>query len=243
MSDKKIFQIIGMIDDDLITEAADSAKKVRHIKISKIALIAAAMTILFGMTVFAASCLIANRSVHSSSIPDYFNVPSQQTLEKDIGIAPRINENFANGYTFETGGIARNEDFDEDGNVCESYKSFHCRYSHGEDEISLYIDGSSTGNQMDDCETVKIHKNSEIKYSAYTNKIVPGNYQLTEQDERDKAEGKYVFSYGSEEIEIRSVQVMAWEYKGLNYNFCAIDSSITKDELADMAAELIDYQD
>ena len=51
-----------------------------------------------------------------------------------------------------------------------------------------------------------------------------------------------MFSYGNPEIEIRAVQGLAWEQDGLNFELLAIDTNLTKDDLAAMARELISLQ-
>lgn len=242
MNRNNVFNAIAGISDDLIIEAADSAKRARRIRISKAVVLAAAVSTLLGMTVFASSVLVKSRSSSSSNIPDYYDVPSQKQLQRDIGINPHVIEQFSNGYAFKSGHISENEDYGEDGSVVESYKSLYCKYWHGDDCLSLFIDGSMAGIQMESAEMAETYKKSDIKYSAYTNKIVPGNYRLTEQDKEDQASGKYVFSFGSNEIEIHDVQVLGWEYGGLSYSMCVIDSDITKAELIQMAREIIDYQ-
>lgn len=243
MNQKEIFYAIGGISDALITEADDSVKKVRHIRILRIAGLAAALIVLLGMTVFATSILFGgSRSIHSSSIPDYYSVPSRQTLEQDIGIQLNVINAFSNGYLFKSGHITHNRDYDENGNVFEQYKGLKCKYEHDGNRVSFYVDAAIAGNQMEHIETAEIYKGCELKYYAYTNKLVPGNYELTEQDKKDKESGKYVFSYGSDEIEIIEVQGVGWEHGELNCSFVVIDTNITKDELIQMVKEIIDYQ-
>lgn len=242
MNKNDLFNIIGDISEDLIMEASNPAKTVRRIRISKVAVVAAVIVVLLGLTVFASGVLIRSSSSHSSIVPDYYTVPSQQTLQNDIGISPCVVEKFSNGYEFKSGGVAENENFGEDGSVFERYKSLYCQYIQGEDSITLYIDASIAGIQMENSETSEIYHGSKIKYFSYTNKLVPGNYQLTEQDKKDKESGKYIFSYGSDDIEIHEVQGLGWEYGGLSYSLTVIDNNITKDELIQMAKEIIDYQ-
>ena len=242
MNKNDLFNIIGDISDDLIMEASNPAKTIRRIRISKVIVIAAAIVVLLGLTVFASGVLVRSRSSHSSIIPDYYTAPSQETLQNDIGISPCVVENFSNGYVFKGASIAENEDFGEDGSVFEKYKSLYCNYMRGDDGITLYIDASIAGNQLEHSEIAEIYHGSEIKYFSYTNKLVPGNYRLTEQDKKDEESGKYVFSYGSDDIETHEVQGLGWEYGGLNYVISVMDNSITKDELIQMAKEIIDYQ-
>lgn len=242
MNKNTLFDIIGGISDDLIMEANNPVKRVKRVRISKTVTLAAAVIALLSITVFSSNRIISG-TIGSSYGTNYYTVPSQKTLQKDIGISTNLVESFLNGYAFKNGTIVNNKDFDEDGAVFEKYKSLSCRYSLSEKSITLHIDASEAGIQMNNSEVADVYKESEIKYHAYTNKLVPGNYQLTEQDEKDKESGKYVFSFGSNMIEINEVQILGWEYHGLSYTFCAINNDITKDELVGMAKEIIDYQE
>lgn len=233
---------MGDISDDLVLEASGSVKKMQRIRISKVIALAAAVLALFGISVFAASVIVSSRSGHSSNIPDYYSVPTRQTLRRDIGIQLDVIDTFSNGYRFKSGHIMHNQDTDKDGHILEQYKGLNCIYAHDGDDVYLYVDASVSGNQLDDVETAEVYKDCELKYYAYANKIVPGDYVLTEQDKRDKEEGKYVFSYGSDSIELHEAQGLVWECGRLNYSFGVIDNGITKDELIQMAKEVIDHQ-
>lgn len=242
MNEKDLFRAVGDISDDLIAEAGGAGKKVRHVRVTKIIAAAAALGIFASLTAWAANVILTGRSGHSRAVPDYYSVPSAETLMQDIGISLNIPSGFSNGFAFSGGHIVESEDYGEDGSVFESYKSIDCDYKKDGERLSLYADASIAGNQMEDDETAAVYRGSEIKYFDYMNKLVPGDYQLTEQDQEDKASGKYVFSYGSDVIEICYVQILGWEYNGLNYQLCARDSSLDKTELVQMAKEVIDAQ-
>lgn len=242
MNTKALFHIIGEISDDFIMEADSAAKKVRRMRLSRAVVLAAAITALLGLSVFASGTIVKNRNSTGSNIPYYHSVPSQRTLQKAIGIAPRMPKQFTNGYAFYTGNILKNEDCGENDQVLEKYQSLFCQYRRGGSQLSIHVDGAAAGLQMNGSETAAVYKKSEIKYAAYTNKIVPGNYQLTEQDLEDQTSGKYVFSFGGEGITVSEVQILGWEYDGLCYSICAIDNPIAQGELVQMAKELIDNQ-
>lgn len=70
MNKKELYKTIGLIDDDLITEAENSVKLVKHLKISKIAAVAAAAVMLLSLSVWAANVLITSRGAQSSNIPN-----------------------------------------------------------------------------------------------------------------------------------------------------------------------------
>lgn len=242
MNEKDLFRAVGDVSDDLITEASGAVRKVRRIRVRKIIALAAAFVMFAGITVWAANIVLSGRSGHSSAIPDYYSVPSAERLMQDIGIALNIPEEFSNGFRFAGGHIVKNEDYGENGGVFERYQSINCDYKKNGERISLYADAAKAGNQMEDDETAEVYCGSEIKYFTYMNKFVPADYELTEQDQEDKKSGKYVFSYGTDEIEISHVQILGWEYHGLNYQLCAMDSSLGRDKLVAMAKEIIDAQ-
>lgn len=127
MKRKEIFNVIGMIDDDL-TEEAGRIKRSKKRRALRTAAVAAAAAVILCISAFAANIILTGRSGHSSSIPSYYSAPNPGTLLDDVGFSAVIPDSFSNGYTFKSGHIAENEDYDEDGNLFESYKGLSCVY-------------------------------------------------------------------------------------------------------------------
>ena len=71
MNKKELYKTIGLIDDDLITEAENSVKLVKHLKISKIAAVAAAAVMLLSLSVWAANVLITSRAVSYTHLSEF----------------------------------------------------------------------------------------------------------------------------------------------------------------------------
>jgi len=239
MSEKELLRAVGGISDDLILEASGAVKKSNRIRLTALVL-AAALAVLTSLTALAAGVVLSRRNSHVYHKPQYTSLPSADTLMRDIGIAPRLPERFSNGYAFSQGNIAQNEDYAEDGVLFESYQALSCYYKKDGERIYLSVDAAAMGTQIEDDKTAAVYRGSEIKYTDYLNKFVPPGYQLTE-DEKSGACG-YLITYGSAEIELRRVQLLGWEYGGLNYDLCAIDSSLDKEALVQMAKEIIDLQ-
>lgn len=242
MSQRDLFYIISSIDDDLIAEAAHSKRRTRRFRVGRIAAIAAAAALVLCMSAYAATILLSGRSGHSSNIPTYISVPNAQTLRQDIGFVPNIAEKFSNGYGFKSGHISDNEDYGPGGSIYEHYKSLSCVYARDGLEIYLHADQARAGLQLKGAETADTYKGSSLFYYSYTNKIVPPDYQMTEQDKMDEASGRLVFTYGGIETEINRVQGVAWQYAGVNYELIAIDNPLPKEDLTQMAKEIIDIQ-
>lgn len=242
MNKRKLFQSIGEISEDLITEAENSKRKMRRIRISKIAAIAAVIVMLGGLSVFASKVILTSREGHSFTRADYTTLPTQETLQKDIGIGPKLPEAFSNGYKFKEASIKYNTDYVKDENIFEEYKSLNSHYVKGNNKVSLSIDGSIAGLQLPEKKSTETYKNYHIYFISYENKLVPSNYKLTEQDKKDKKSGKYVFSYGNDKVEIIQVKNCFFEYDDLSFSLTALDEEVTKDDLMQISREIIDYQ-
>ena len=242
MTREQLFLAIGDIPDELIAEAERPAARMRRSRVWKTVAIAAVVTVLLCATAFAAGIIYMSFGSSHSYIPDYSEIPSRETLREDVGFATDIVEEFSNGYRYRGGSIVKNEALDADGNVVARYLGLHCAYKRGWERVDINIDGG-LDKMYDDVETAEVYAGCELKYDAYLNKFVPENYQLTEQDRLDEASGKYVFSYGSASVDVDAVQLVVWQDAGLNYSICVMDSKLGKDELLQMAREIIDKQE
>ena len=204
----------------------------------KIALIAVAATLVMGITVFAASGIITQWFSSSSSIPDYKTLPSKEQVVKDIGYEVVTIDEFSNGYKFDEGSIVDNALADETGNVAEKFKSVAFRYKKDGDEVIFSQDKVNS-----DIETsgkvVSTVDNVDVYYFNYTNKVVPPDYKLTEDDKKAEESGELVFSYGSSKAEIIEVQSVSWKDDGMYYQLLQLDGKLTQDELVEMAKEII----
>ena len=82
---------------------------------------------------------------------------------------------------------------------------------------------------------------TNLYYVHYINKLVSGDYELTEQDKKDQASGKVVFSYddSASQIDVSQVQSVNWNKDGIQYDLLQIDGKLSAGELADMAREVI----
>ena len=80
-----------------------------------------------------------------------------------------------------------------------------------------------------------------LYYVHYINKVVSDDYELTEQDKKDQASGKLVFSYddSASQIDVSQVQSVNWNKDGIQYDLLQIDGQLSAGELADMAREVI----
>lgn len=227
--------------------------KMRKITFKKGLIIAAAVSaMVIGTAVIATPGTIRTISGSSTSFLNYKEIPTAEKLQKDIGIVPKLLSEFSNGYAFDgavkvdnaiedlVDGTKRMVVVDENGKE-QKFKSLSVKYKNGDNKITLDADPEGYDIYTDRTEAEN-YKDISISYNAFTNKFVPADYQKTEQDIKDEDEGKYVFSFGTDDIEIHYVQGVTWVQDGIKYHINAMDSPLSEQELIDMAKEIIDFE-
>ena len=245
MKEKELKQAISRIAlspeaRERMTEKLKNQKKERYVMKAKkkMVLAAAAAVMILGVSAFAAGGMITGWYGYSWSTPDYSALPSQEECIKDVGFAPILKEDFANGYAFENGSIVKNKLTDDSGSVVEKFKSLVFRYSKDGDMVELSQEQYES--QMSQNGTAFDEKNGVTIYlTEYTNKIVPPSYEMTEEDRQAEESGALVFSWGSDQVEIKQVRGVNWEKDGTHFGLLQIDGALSAQELADMAKELI----
>ena len=63
--------------------------------------------------------------------------------------------------------------------------------------------------------------------------------EKTEQDIKDEEAGKLVFSYGTEDVEVKTMRQVTWEEGNLVFDIIAGDDTVDMDTLVDMAEDMI----
>lgn len=204
----------------------------------KISVIAAVAVLALGTTVFAASGIISKWYSSSSSDPEYKSLPTAQQVKKDIGYDAVLISEFENGYAFKDGSIVNNNLADEDGNSVEKFKSVSFDYEKNGDTVIFSQDKFNSKIDMDG-NVIKTVDGTDIYYYSYTNKIVPADYKMTDEDKKAEADGELVFSSGSSDIRISEVQSVTWVKGNIQYQLMQMDGVLSRDELAEMAEEVI----
>lgn len=238
----------GALDIDIqnvkqrVHSAADSACTERKPMImkskKKYLAIAAAAVLTLGITAFAANGIIANWFSSSSSEPEYTSLPTAQQVTKDIGYTPVLIDTFENGYAFKNGSVVNNNLTDEDGKSVEKFKSVSFDYEKNGDTVIFAQDKFSPETEpMGD--VIGTVNGTAVYYYSYVNKSVPADYKLTEADKKTEADGELVFSYGSPEVKIQTVQSVTWLKGGMQYQMLQIDGKLTAGELFEMAKEAL----
>lgn len=233
---ERLFKAIGDIDERYIEEADTNMKRPR---IKKTALIAAAAAVLLCGSAIATTSIISGRIGSTTGIPFYEEPADSGTVLRDFGFATNMIDEFSNGYKFNAAYKGKASDIDAEGKKLNEFSELTVDYINGSDRVSLSAH-TAAYDSYDEYETAEEYKGIAIVYNEQAYKFVPPDYELTEQDKADEASGKYVFSYGSDEVEITDFKWVGWMQDGVAYSLSGHDTSLSIDELCGMAEEYID---
>ena len=189
-------------------------------------LIAATLTI--GVTAVAATGKISMWTGSSASRADYTSLPTSEQVTKDIGYKPVLIDTFENSFK------------DDNANVIEKFKSVSFDYQKNGDVVS-FEQQKFNSKLTPSGDIIATVNGTNLYYVHYINKVVSDDYELTEQDKKDQASGKVVFSYddSASQIDVSQVQSVNWNKDDIQYDLLQIDGKLSAGELADMAKEVI----
>ncbi|TQQ84556.1 signal peptide protein [Peptacetobacter hominis] len=200
-------------------------------------LIAAAIMVV-GTTVFAAQN-ITSIVGNSSNIAFYEELPTEDQIMKDFSFKPVLLESFSNGFKFDKAYKEDTEGLDDNGNSVDKAKNVIFDYKKGNEVVTLESSAKKIGTDQIS-NPVDSYKGTDIFYSEDMYKFVPADYEMTEQDKKDEKSGKYIFSYGTSEVEIQKFKHISWEKGGVYYSLYGMDLSISEDDMIQMVHEAID---
>ena len=204
----------------------------------RILLVAIAATMIFSTTALAASRLITSWTGRTSSVAPYSALPSTEQTIKDVGYAPVLIEAFDNGYVFKNGNVVENNFCTDDNDTVEQFKSFMFRYAKDE-AVVILTQGKYTAEVPQAGTLITSENGYDIYFTGYTNKVVPVDYKMTEEDRKAENDGDLVFTYGSDNVSISEVMGIEWSVGDMHFGLLQIDGPLTADELTQMAQSVI----
>ena len=249
MKRELLSQAFGNIDDSYVLEAyrpvpedaASASERNLHMNKKRIITLALAATLILalGATAYA---IFGVRSVATHEMPEtgeYTSLSELRQVEKTVAYPVTVPEGFSNGYTFSLLTVRGEAVYDENNEVEREFYGVHVNYTKsGSPDRYLDLNPVLGADQTNPTELRTINS-VPVRLSLDHYKMVPEDYQETEEDLARKTGGHYYISFGSERILEFDMASASFEIDGVEYmlsDMAAIEGTL--DELAQMAAEL-----
>ncbi len=255
MNREQAFETLSELDDRFIAEAIRYAPgdalmpperivQVKKRKILAIAL-AAALILALGAAAWALSGIPRSTGTHlMPKEADYESLAALEKVEKDVGYPVTAPAQFSNGYAFDGLSVVGQAVYGESDEVLQEYYGVSVTYVKP-DAQKLYLDvtpilqleGGHAAPAPNEERTIG---GVTVGLSRDHYKLVPPDYEKTEDDLAREAAGHYYISFGADEIEERDMAFADFEIDGVNYTLMdmyALEDSF--DVLMQMAGEIL----
>ena len=240
---------VGKADRNMYREDKKySERKVVYMKFKKrkMVFIAAAIVVIGSITCFATG-KVTGISVGSSNLTEVSEYSGLSKAEERAGIKTGMPESFSNGYQFKNVNTGDGQAVDADGNGIPGteYTDIFLSYEKDGKEISVSV--MPRMNEMDDSSEERAAAAKTRKIGAFTvnyyettMKMVPPDYELTEQDKKDMENPNFSISYGSDQVKVNAVHSLEWRTEDKIYTLLDMTGSVDADTMFSMAQDVIE---
>ena len=250
MNRELLAKAFGDIDDRFVAEAyrpapgdaSGSPERIVHMNKKRIITFALAAALMLALGT-AAYAMFGVRSVATHEMPEigeYTSLSELTQVEKTVGYPVTAPESFSTGYTFSLLTVRGEAVYDENNEIEREFYGVHVDYAKP-GSPDRYLDlNPGLGADQPEPDELRTIDGVSVRLSLDHYKLVPEDYQKTEEDLAREADGHFYISYGSESVMEFDMASASFEIDGVEYMLTDMAATEgTLDELAQMAAELI----
>lgn len=246
----RIDREIDKIENDRIKKRRDSEKEAVIMKFQKrkVALAAAVIVAIGSITCYATGKM-TGLMVGSSHLTEVSEYSGLAAAEEKAGFETGMPETFSSGYVFKNVNTGEGKAVDAEGNGIPGteYIDVFMTYEKDGSEITASIMPELKEEPAEEAEA-KAPEASEtreiggitVSYYETTMKVVPPDYELTEQDKKDMENSNFTISYGSDQVYVQKVRSIDWKADGKAYNLLDMEGAVDAGTLFSMAQDVIE---
>lgn len=246
----RIDREIDKIENDRIKKRRGSEKEAVIMKFQKrkVALAAAVIVAIGSITCYATGTM-TGLMVGSSHLTEVSEYSGLAAAEEKAGFETGMPETFSSGYVFKNVNTGEGKAVDAEGNGIPGteYIDVFMTYEKDGSEITASIMPELKEEPAEEAEA-KAPEASEtreiggitVSYYETTMKVVPPDYELTEQDKKDMENSNFTISYGSDQVYVQKVRSIDWKADGKAYNLLDMEGAVDAGTLFSMAQDVIE---
>ena len=148
-----------------------------------------------------------------------------------------VPERFENGFVFQQMDLHYTDVTDEEGRVKESFPELVARYERERMKVTLNVNRARP-QPHEKGWTERECGDFSVWCLSQTYKVVPEDYQPTEEDRARQQSGELTISWGSDRVELLDTSFVQFVMDGADYLLMSMDG-MSVDELFAMAEEII----
>lgn len=258
MNREQAFETLSELDDRFIAEAIHYApgdsltppERIVQVKKRKIFAIALAATLILALGAAAYALSGIPRFTGTHRMPktaEYDTLEKLSKIQKDVGYPVTAPTQFSNGYVFSKLSVDGEAVYGDGNEVLKEYYGVHVTYTKPDEPdiilnlspiLELELEGGSEAPAPSEQRTVD---GLTVNLNRDHYKVVPENYEKTEDDLACEAAGHYYISWGSDEIMEYDMAFADFVMDGVNYTLMDMFASKSSfDTLTQMAKEILD---
>lgn len=132
---------------------------------------------------------------------------------------------------------------DEASNVVQKGEEVNLTYKKsGMPDIHLSVSNMENYGESGNPGQAFDHNGITVMYRADQYLFVPPDYQVSEEEQARADAGELFISYGTDQVENQVIKGVTWTDGGISYSMITFGSSLTPEEMVQMAGEVIDNQ-
>lgn len=225
------------IDQVLESKGEGAVTHMKHFSMKKMVIAIAVIGLLGSTACFAAGKITSQVSQKQGErCTDFSKV---NDFKDKLGFDVKIKESYQNGFAFKNMNLAESAGLDDDGNTVASYNELWVDYERENETLNVIICKPIPEEPRAAKQTGE-YKGIEISYYNDTYKFVPEDYELTPEDIENEKKDDYYISYGSDEVQLNQMSYVNWTDNGIYYGIMGSDTSLSAEDMIQMAEEIID---
>ena len=241
MNARDLNQALNHVDEGYLLELDTIDKEQTTMKTFRILALAAAIALL-SVTAYAADFL-GIRSLETTAQGTHYRSYAQiQKALSQANLSVNLPETLPEGYTFREADVNTIRGKDENGHTALTYRELTATYAEKSgNQLYLAVHLSQEALSTSNSTPSETRTTGGVTLSYYQDfyRLVPGDYQLTPEDEAWSQQPNHYISYGSPTIQEQTMSFLTWQENGVSYMLYELDTTLPADTLFSMAETLL----